>query len=99
MKIHLQAKNEAGKIALEKLLTIRKDASLLFKLLLSKVKFKAEKIQEEPLKIHFQHAVLDKIPYNEIQADMIKSAVGSILKYLDASEEDVLITADDEEVA
>jgi len=98
MKILLTAKNEAGKTALLKLLDIKKDASLTFRLLLAKVKFNAELVQQEPLTVYFKHGVLEKIPYNPIQADMIISAVGSILKYLDASTDDVLISADEKEV-
>lgn len=98
MKIHLVEKNQKGKEALEAMLDLKKKASLPFKLLLSRVKFNATKLKDDPLTIEFKHMTLDKLPYQEIQADMIKSAIGAIFKYLDASVEDIEIIIDDTEV-
>jgi hypothetical protein len=94
MNIMLEAKNAKGKEALQKMLTLKRDANLAFKLALSRVKFNASFVQEEPYTVAFNHGGLDKLPFNPIQADMVEAAIMSVTKYLDADKEDVEVIID-----
>jgi hypothetical protein len=94
MIVELVARNEQGKKALMEMCKLKRQGALPLKLLLSRVRFNAEMLQEEPFKVGFSHGTFNKLPYSEVNKDLITSALRTVLTYLDAKEEDVEVVID-----